>query len=260
MDRIIQLRGSRNVRELGGYATKSGKKIAWHKLIRSAKLSNLNQHDIEVVQKYGIKTIIDFRSEGEVNQDPDCQIPNTQYFFNPILNRDETENSKDPDELQTEMTTNPITAVERMKEIYRKMVRSEESQKAYRNFFEILLSKGEGGIIFHCTSGKDRTGLGAIYILNALEVPEKTIQDDYILTNQVTSKYLDRLINELNDQKQSDIFINNVKSLYTVSLTYYFEAKKMMEKLAGSAPNYLLEILKLSSNDIKDLQKLFLQN
>lgn len=258
MNRILKLNGSRNVRELGGYKTKDGFMIKWNKLVRSAELSNLDKNDQNFLTDYGIKTIIDFRSEDEIEQAPDVDLKNVIKIINPILHRDETENSKSPEDLKNEMISNPAAGPERMKNVYYKMVTSTESKLAYYRFFETLLAKGNNGIIFHCTSGKDRTGLGSIYLLTALGVPEETIKRDYLLTNEVITSYINEIIEKMQKEHQPSILINNIKALYTVNISYYLEAKKWITKLSGSTENYLMTELKLSSGDLKDLKKMFL--
>ncbi|BDR58096.1 tyrosine-protein phosphatase [Xylocopilactobacillus apicola] len=260
MNRIIPLRFGRNIRELGGYKTIEGRQIKWKKLIRSAKLSELDDQDLSFLEHYGVKTVIDFRSTDEIKEEPDPPNFKVQLFVNPVLKRDETKNSKTPAELQEELMNNSVAGIERMKNVYRKMVTSETSKKAFQHFFEILLTKGAHGIIFHCTSGKDRTGLASIYLLSALGVLESDYKKDYLLTNEIMSKYVNNIIEALRQKGQPNIFINNIKALYTVNLAYYLEAMKWIVKLAGSTDNYLHEELKLSPVDLNDLKHLFLSD
>ena len=46
-----------------------------------------------------------------------------------------------------------------------------------------------GALLFHCTAGKDRTGMAAYLILSALGVEQKIIMEDYLLTNTVTQEF-----------------------------------------------------------------------
>ena len=57
----------------------------------------------------------------------------------------------------------------------------DEAVKAYKQFFDILLDQEEGAILWHCSEGKDRTGLASLLILHALGVPPETIMEDYLL-------------------------------------------------------------------------------
>ena len=76
---------------------------------------------------------------------------------------------------------------------YEDMINGQTAQKAYRKFFDLLLTndKDKNALLFHCTAGKDRTGFGALLILSALGVPFTTIRYDYTLTNITTKSFVD---------------------------------------------------------------------
>lgn len=69
------------------------------------------------------------------------------------------------------------------------MVADEQHAKdEYRRFFDNLLANDQpdSTLLFHCTAEKDRTGMGAVYLLTALGVDFETIKQDYLLTNQAS--------------------------------------------------------------------------
>lgn len=70
------------------------------------------------------------------------------------------------------------------------------AQKAYRQFFDILLShqENDGAVLFHCTAGKDRTGMGAVYLLSALGVDGHTIRQDYLATNDLIQPMVEKIL------------------------------------------------------------------
>ena len=61
-NKLINITNGRNFRELGGYETISGKKIKFHKILRSGHLADLSEDDRSYLTNYGVKYDIDFRS------------------------------------------------------------------------------------------------------------------------------------------------------------------------------------------------------
>ena len=78
-ERVIQMEGLVNFRDLGGYLTIDGRRTKWGKLLRSAAHDNISDHDVAFLQKIGLKTVVDYRSSYEVNGHPDRQIAGVTY-------------------------------------------------------------------------------------------------------------------------------------------------------------------------------------
>ena len=169
-NQLLDIKNGRNFRELGGYQTKDGKTIKKHKLLRTANLATLSEQDLKFLQDYGVKYIVDFRSKEEVEKEPDRVPTGATYDFDPVFSEDLTDSSKGINEILSEKEENPKAGYNHMFLAYDDMIKSESAQKAYRNFFDILLANDEEGksVIFHCTAGKDRTGFAALLALSAL--------------------------------------------------------------------------------------------
>lgn len=259
--RVLQLQQGNNFRELGGYQTMAGKTIKWHKIIRSAKLGNLTDQDIDFLNAYGLKYDVDFRSPEEKSQAPDRIPEQTKYLFIPVFSTDETQNSKQTDRLQRKMENDPTSGSQQMQRAYQDIITNPHSQKAYRKFFDVLLENDhpDSTLLFHCTAGKDRTGMGAVFFLSALGVNEDTIKADYLLTNKVTKPALDDLVKTLKLKNASSAFIQSMRDLQSVQISFYNTAMDQIQKVSGDMPNYLHEYLSLSDSDIRDLQHIYLE-
>ena len=86
-----------------------------------------------------------------------------------------------------EMSKTKGGARARMKDFYVLLITSTKAQKAYRNFFDVLLNAKDGeGVAFHCTQGKDRTGIAMMLLLTALGVDKETIIKRYMKFNRLT--------------------------------------------------------------------------
>ncbi|WP_407855522.1 tyrosine-protein phosphatase [Enterococcus hailinensis] len=91
MSKRLAVQHAENMRELGGYETKDGCKVAARKLIRSASINHIDEKDQVYLQDYGIKRVVDFRSLEERESQPDKTIPTAENIFLPIFPIEETD-------------------------------------------------------------------------------------------------------------------------------------------------------------------------
>lgn len=161
----LPLKGTCNTRDLGGYPTQDGSRTRWGFALRSDSLHGIEEADFTYLKEYGIKTVIDLRSEEECRRQPTrlARTSGIQYFHIPLL--DEMHSSqfsgKFPDSLG---------------ELYIRLLEDSGPQigKVLRTIHD-----QEGALIFNCTAGKDRTGLIAMLLLDLAGVPQEEIVSDY---------------------------------------------------------------------------------
>lgn len=158
---LLDVKGGRNFRELGGYQTVSGKKIKMHKLIRSGHLADLLKEDQEYLRRYGLKYDIDLRTSFERNKQPDRKIAGVEYFADPVFDEDLTNSTMSISDMARE-SQDPGWGYQRMLWAYKNMATGKNANKAYQHLFEVLLANEKDGesVLFHCTAGKDRTVSG----------------------------------------------------------------------------------------------------
>ena len=72
--KVLPLKTIRNPRDLGGYLTQDGHKVKMQRLLRTGRICNLSRHDQQYLINYGLRKVIDLRSEKERKQDPDTLI------------------------------------------------------------------------------------------------------------------------------------------------------------------------------------------
>ncbi|MDO1605752.1 tyrosine-protein phosphatase [Lactobacillus sp. YT155] len=261
-ERILDpyLDAGRNFRELGGYQTEDGKTIKYHKILRSANLAELTEKDQEFLKNYGLHKDIDFRSKQEVENEPDKVPDGVEYIFNPVLKEDQTQASKSTSEVEKEFGFTFDDGYKHMLKVYENMILDDESRSAYRIFFNHLLDNTEDNqvALFHCTAGKDRTGMGAVYFLWALGIDQETIKKDYLLTNKVMKSFVEEKVSILESKDTSEDVISSVRALMSVNEDYLDAARKTIIKENGNMENYLKEAIDLSSQEIKDLRKIYL--
>ncbi len=135
-------------------------------------------------------------------------------------------------------------------------------KRGFRKFFDILLgAEPDRAVLWHCTSGKDRTGLAAMLILSALGVNEGIIMDDYLLTNAYNERRILGLKQMLTAQGFDDDFIN--KSVYAfeaVDEAFMRRALDHLKQHYGSVLGYLNEVLHITDAELSALKKHYLEN
>jgi len=181
-----------NARDLGGYPLKGGGATRWGALVRADNLCRLSQTGRQSLLDYGIRTIIDLRSPGELDEAPHPFSPQPRsngamdYISIPIIDDDNR-----PAIARLEMSRDA-------REGYRLLL--EHFHYRFTDVLRAIAAAPEGGVLFHCHAGKDRTGLVAALLLALSGVPERDIAADYALSNQ----YLQPLYEEVMSGAPSD--------------------------------------------------------
>ncbi|CAN7426398.1 tyrosine-protein phosphatase [Paenibacillus sp. LjRoot56] len=252
-ERKVNVKGLDNFRDLGGYRTEDGRTVKWGKLFRANELAALTENDKQIVQDLGIRTDIDFRSQGEVAQKPDPKIPGMTYVWDPVMK--DLGNSTDITQL---FKMDYASMMAMMEDGQRNMV-SDPQVQAYKTMFELLKDPSNGAIVYHCTAGKDRTGLGSALILLALGVDEKTIMQDYLLSNdyraagnQATLKYMAPMMTTEDSKKIATSILGVESEWLQASLD---EIKKQY----GTYNAFFEKALGVTTQDLEELKALYLE-
>lgn len=177
--RFIDLQGCVNFRDIGGYRNRQGKTVAWRKVFRSDSLHLMTGGDTRnVYQNLGVVTLIDLRNSTETKRDEysssvPAPVKYSSVSFLELHGIDPFELGDDP--------------AARLVDINLWILAN--SGHLISEALSTLVEEPNLPAVFHCTAGKDRTGLLAAMILSILDVDEEQIMADYLLTNQT----LDRL-------------------------------------------------------------------
>ncbi len=180
MERRLPFEGVVNFRDLGGYPAHAGRRTKWRTIYRSDSLATLTDEDFALWRSLDIRVVCDFRSDTErraapTRLPPDDRSDRLDLPFLPdgVLRMfaDLRRGALDGPGVITEVTRH-----------YRLFVR--DHLEPYRRLFARLAEPDGRPAVFHCTSGKDRTGFGAAALLLALDVPLEVIFEDYLLTNR----------------------------------------------------------------------------
>lgn len=181
-----------NLRDLGGYRGHDGRTVVSERLFRSTDFRSMATADLPSFEKLGIRTIYDLRSEAERTALPDPALPDVVDIHLDVLA--DAENAvpanlqqffSDPETVK--MASRELSggrAADAIAATYRGMVTLPSAVRSYRGYYSGLLGEHDGPSLFHCTTGKDRTGWAAASLLALLGVDKDDIYYDYLLTNE----------------------------------------------------------------------------
>lgn len=211
-----------NFRDLGGLTTNSGRVIPSGMLYRSANLHKALPEELD-----GISAVIDLRTETERDRIPDRVPDHIAYYTIPIF--DEAMAG-----ITREMT---LSSVPDMVDLYRTMIVS--CQSGIQEALSIIFSHdySSGGILWHCTAGKDRCGVITAYVLSALGVSKDTIMADYLKSNDSCIPEAQEIMSQLTDEKLSeeelkglwDAFIAKPEYLQSAFNEMHFDENSMFQ-------------------------------
>lgn len=174
--RVWRLQGATNFRDLGGYVGEGGRVVRWRRLFRAEHLAGLTPQDHAAVQAVGLRRAFDFRGVQE-RAAKSYDVPGiTQH----ALSIEPTVTQRMDALAAAGQSLTPAIVAELMRDLYRRLI-TEQSHR-FAELFEHLL-QDDSPLVFHCTAGKDRTGVAAALILRALGVPHEVVREDYLLTN-----------------------------------------------------------------------------
>ncbi len=181
IERRIMLEGAFNFRDLGGYLTVDGRMVRWRRVYRADALDQLTSADIVVLNNLGLRTVVDLRSHTEVRRAPHPFTEGlVRYRHTPLaIGFEPDPYGASPAPEQT------------AEQLYRTML--DMGGEAIRALFEELAEPAALPLVFHCTAGKDRTGVAAALVLRALGVPDDLVAADYALSQRHMAPIIARL-------------------------------------------------------------------
>ena len=146
-----------------------------------------------------------------------------------------------------------------IQERYRSLITDEYSLKQYARFLDVLLHVKNGAVVFHSTTGEDRTGVGTALLLFALGVPKETIRRDYMRSNPCLEeelKYMRRLYRA--DRPENSRKLADLKAFYQVKESYINTVFDVIEKENGGIERFLRRKLYLTPKASEELKKKYL--
>ena len=172
-DRNLNWDGCHNIRDLGGLATNDGGRTRWGSIIRADLLGRLTLRGKQELLDYGVRAIVDLRAAHEIEEYPPAVFTNKKnapLYINPQLNNA------------------PPAARARMKQARTRaelfILLLDHMQANQAMILRAIANAPRGGLVVHCHSGKDRTGITAGLLLSLAGVQEEAIAADYAASQE----------------------------------------------------------------------------
>lgn len=256
----IRLEGVENARQLGGISCADGRKVRPNVLIRTGRLSDATDADIDrLADEFHVTRVFDFRMESEHIAAPDREIPGAENTWIEVLRRSAVR-VEVPDEYRSDGTRMLIEyALQLMPTLYENILRSPEGQAGYARFFREILAQKDGAILWHCSQGKDRAGIAAVLLLLALGADEETALDDFELSSVFYAAYTREKVRAAAKYGYTPSQQEAVRALTGVSREYMRSALDAVRREYGSTADYLRDQLGVTDEDIAVLRERYLE-
>ena len=174
-DRRLLFAGATNFRDLGGYATGDGTTTRWGMVYRSDGLQALTDDDIDHYAQLGIRVVYDLRRADERERLPNRVESIGLCIMTPIVDA-----GVEP--LDRTGAVEQFDGERMLRTMYGHIL--EQSGRVIGTMLGGLATHTGVPAVFHCHAGKDRTGVVAALLLEALGVDRETVLDDYELTSR----------------------------------------------------------------------------
>lgn len=181
-ERLIRLENAFNVRDLGGYALAGGGETAWRAMLRGDGLHRLSENDVARLLDNGLRTVVDLRSGYELEREPNPFRAHPAVRYHNIALFDALS--------PVDIVLATGDGVFDMAARYRDAV--DHCSARIVAVLKVMAEADEGAILFHCSAGKDRTGLVAAILLVLAGVDDDQVLDDYALTAKLATPLIEQ--------------------------------------------------------------------
>ncbi len=258
----LGLKGISNARDLGGMPAADGRMIAPGRLLRSGLLHGATGADIERLKEIPLAAVVDLRTDTEIEHEPDPtkRLESASWEHLSVLSSSAL-GITDDESLRTLMPKVEEYLASPMGpsiEFYPSMVLSKTSVAIWQRFFEILLSTEKGAVLWHCTAGKDRTGIAGFLTETALGVPQDLVMEDYLASNAHTEPLFEEAVRVNSFGHVAPKTLEMIHVLYTVSAGYLQVAIAAILAHYGTIDAYFEDALGLDAAKIERLRGLYL--
>lgn len=227
--RILPVPGADNIRDLGGYRTRDGHQTQWRRMLRGDGLHKIAPGGDAVLRDAGLRSVIDLRSGQELVEEPNPFADAADIAFSPLPLFSEL--------APTMQGIKARNSDDLLLDFYLSALR--DSVEPIRNILGTIADAPEGAVLFHCTAGKDRTGLIAALLLGTAGVDRDTIIADYTLTGQRIGPLIEELLARTRahggDVDTHARFLRSDPATMAATLDH-------IDRTHGSIPGYLKDV------------------
>lgn len=251
-----------NLRDAGGYATGDGKTVRRGLVYRSNQLAPISEADMAKLAALGLRNDFDLRTAEERTAVPDQLPPDVwNVWLNVLADASDSSPAKieallrHPKEANEKLGDGKIDAL--FEKGYREFVTLPSARTNFRELFVYLSSPSQLPSLYHCTTGKDRTGWASAALLTLLGVPREEVMEDFLKSNVYILPHYAKEIDAFTAAGgEKEI----VEAILGVKPSYLNSAFDQMEKSFGSIEDYFAKGLGIDADGQQALKDLFLQS
>lgn len=248
--RILDMEGTTNFRDLGGYHTTDGQQVKWRRVFRSARWLQLTDEDVDTIEDLGIETVVDFRQSKDAEEFPNRLPEDIVYKQLPVFE-------------DTPMSVRRVVFNRhRLLDVFRSVYIDhivERGAPTFGKLMRLLMDEKNLPLVFHCTAGKDRTGMAAALILTVLGVPREVVLKDYLLTNRAAEHFIKEINTQLGARSVRGVAAEQLYPLLAASPYLITGAFEHIDENYGDVETYLLRKTDLTSADLDSLRATLLE-
>ena len=269
--RAIAFEGIENARDMGSLAMQDGKVIRTGLLVRSGCLAKATDSDVAVLkEKYRLTDVFDFRFEAEANAAPDRIIDGVSYthlstlpkaFIQGFSSSGRTDSVKMDKKSMMETLMKYAFAPQAQtmaRQLYPAIVTDSTAQHYYGEFLRGVLN-AKGGVLWHCSQGKDRAGWAAAFLLAALGADRKTIVEDFDLSNQSYARQVEALTAKMRGMNGGDEAVTFIRAMVGVSRENFEATLDLIDQKYGSLSGYIENQLGFSKEEQQQMRTKYLE-
>lgn len=270
---FLPVKGIMNARDLGGYEVPGGMSVKTGMLMRSAHLADASSADISCLNGLSLGFVVDFRMEEEKAGKVDKRVPGAAYVSLPIdttgaISETATEEERKKFTGRKQFDVKKVIVLAAFNEkaqtvarnMYPTILNYPSCQSQMAAFLRMVVDSGDKPILFHCTQGKDRTGIASALILAALGVERDIIIADFEATNKVYEKDIRKYSRRVKFWGGKEAEVATVRAFLGANTENFIKALEQVEKEYGSMEGYLKGPMGLTDSDLETLRKRYLQN
>ena len=190
----LGLKGSANVRDLGGIACRDGM-LRSKALLRGGSLHRLTPRDVALLRDdYHLKLVVDLRTDMEREEKPDVAIPGAANVSIPVFGESAIGITRERQSLKSLRSSGVASRLPNMEALYRTMMTG-ACIGSLAEVVRLVVERAgsDGAVLFHCTEGKDRTGVVSLVLLYLCGASYDDVMADYLYTNEIARRRARRI-------------------------------------------------------------------
>lgn len=236
-NRRVDFKKAVNFRDIGGIKTKDGKTVRWGKVFRSDNLSKITSREFDRFNDLHIKTVYDLRTDHEIEGKEDHLPAGVRYVHAPTV----ADNEGQIAQLRAKVIGGEINEEEARAQTLSFYKETVTVNLATLKPTLLQIVNSDEPVLYHCSAGKDRTGIVSALILSVLRVDRETIVKEYLLSNYYRRVKTEKLLGKAKLAKviKPKMDLKAIEVFMTVDESYIRAVFDVIDKEYGGIDKFI---------------------